>query len=50
MAAVLADHSAVGKDGHGVKLLIDDAVGTTRLFLGHGRRAGRNLASGQSEL
>ena len=39
MAAVLADHASVVEDGHGAEGLADDAIGATRLFLGHGFRA-----------
>ena len=50
MAAVLADHAPVGKNGHGIKLLVDNAVGTARFFLGHCRRLTLALASARSEL
>jgi hypothetical protein len=36
VAAVLADHAAVGENGHGVERFIDYAVGTTR-FVRHRR-------------
>ena len=37
VAAAVADHAAVGENGHGVERSIDYAVGTTRLFVHHRR-------------
>jgi len=34
MAALFTDHAAVRKNRKGMKLLVDDAVGTARLFAG----------------
>jgi hypothetical protein len=37
VATVLADHPAVGENGHGVEFFPDHAVGTTMFFLHHHR-------------